>query len=323
MKLLIAGGAGYIGSRLVPALRERGYDVAVIDLLWFGNQLPASVPLKKQDIFALTEQDLKGFEQILFLGGLSNDPMAEFSPAQNFVQNGALPAYLAFIAKKAGVKRLIYASSCSVYGYTEDQLYNEDDPVTCDYPYGISKLQGERAALQLHDKNFSVIALRQGTVCGWSPRMRFELIVNTMVKSALTTGTIIVNNPSIWRPVLDIRDTVSAFLRAVQASYRLSGVFNVTSGNYTVGQVADLVKEELEILDSSRVQLDIRNVQDFRNYKVSIERAKVELGFQPQYSVKEMVADVMQHRADYGDFERDEFYNIRVFKKMAAESVSV
>ncbi len=323
MKLLIAGGAGFIGSRLVPALRERGYDVAVIDLLWFGNQLPPGVPMKQQDIFALTEQDLKGYEQVIFLGGLSNDPMAEFSPSQNFVQNGALPAYLAFIAKKAGVKRLIYASSCSVYGYTEDQLYNEDDPVTCDYPYGISKLQGERAALQLQDKNFSVIALRQGTVCGWSPRMRFDLIVNTMVKSAITTGTIVVNNPSIWRPVLDIRDTVSAFLRAVQASYRLSGVFNVTSGNYTVGQVADLVKEELEILNTSRVQLDIRNVQDFRNYKVSIDRAKVELGFQPQYSIKDMVAEVMQHRPEYGDFERDEYYNIRVFKKLAGIGVAV
>ena len=321
MKLLVAGGAGYVGSRLVPALRERGYNVEVVDLLWFGNHLPPDVPVRKQDIFSLTVDDLKGYDQVVFLGGLSNDPMAEFSPAQNFVQNGALPAYLAFIAKKAGVRRLIYASSCSVYGYTEDQLYNEDDPVTCDYPYGISKLQGERAALQMHDKDFSVIALRQGTVCGWSPRMRFDLIVNTMVKAALTTGTIVVNNPSIWRPVLDIRDTVSGFLRAVQASYRLSGVFNIASGNYTVGQVADLVKEELELLTGARVQLDIRNVQDFRNYKVSCDRAKIELGFQPQYSVKDMVAEVMQNRADYGDFERDEFYNIRVFKKLATETV--
>ena len=254
----------------------------------------------------------------MFLGGLSNDPMAEFSPAQNFVANGALPAYLAFAAKRAGVSRLIYASSCSVYGYTEDQLYTEDDPVTCDYPYGISKLQGERAALQLQDTDFSVISLRQGTVCGWSPRMRFDLIVNTMVKSALTTGVITVNNPSIWRPLLDIRDAVSAFTRAVQASYRLSGVFNVASGNYTVGQVADLVKEELELLTGQRVKLDILNVQDFRNYKVSCERATVELGFRPQYSVKDMVADVMAHRAEYGDFEADNFYNIRVFKQLAA-----
>lgn len=321
MRLLIAGGAGYVGSRLVPALRERGYDVEVIDLLWFGNQLPPDVKVRQRDLFDITEHDLAGFDQVVFLGGLSNDPMAEFSPAQNFVANGALPAYLAFAAKKAGVKRLIYASSCSVYGYTEDQLYTEDDPVTCGYPYGISKLQGERAALQLHDKTFSVIALRQGTVCGWSPRMRFDLIVNTMVRSALTTGVVTVNNPSIWRPLLDIRDGVSAFIRAVQASYTLSGVFNVASGNYTVGQVADLVKEELERETRQRVRLDIKDVQDFRNYKVSCDRAKVELGFQPQYSVKEMVAEIMEHRGEYGDFDQDRFYNIRVFKQLAAARV--
>jgi nucleoside-diphosphate-sugar epimerase len=253
-----------------------------------------------------------------FLGGLSNDPMAEYNPAQNFVANGALPAYLAFTAKRAGVRRIVYASSCSVYGYTEDQLYTEDDPVTCNYPYGISKLQGERAALQLQDAHFSVVSLRQGTVCGWSPRMRFDLIVNTMVKSALTTGVITVNNPSIWRPLLDIRDAVSAFTRAVQASYRLSGVFNVASDNYTVGQVADLVKEELELLTGQQFGLDIRDIQDFRNYKVSCARAAVELGFRPQYSVKDMVADVVAHRAEYGDYERDTFYNIRVFKQLAA-----
>lgn len=318
MKVLVAGGAGYIGSRLVPALRERGYDVDVADLLWFDNHLPADVRVRQVDLFSLTEPDLEGYEQVIFLGGLSNDPMAEYSPAQNFVANGALPAYLAFAAKRAGVRRLIYASSCSVYGYTEDQLYSEDDPVTCNYPYGISKLQGERAALQLQDGTFSVISLRQGTVCGWSPRMRFDLIVNTMVKSALTTGVITVNNPSIWRPLLDIRDAVSAFTRAVQASYRLSGVFNVASGNYTVGQVADLVKEELEQLTGQHVKLDIGNVQDFRNYKVSCDRATVELGFRPQYSVKDMVADVVAHRAEYGDFDRDAFYNIRVFKQLGA-----
>jgi nucleoside-diphosphate-sugar epimerase len=317
MRLLIAGGAGYVGSRLVPALAERGYEVEVIDQLWFGNYLPPDVPVHKRDLFDVTESDLKGFDQLVFLGGLSNDPMAEFSPAQNFVANGALPAYLAFTAKRAGVRRLIYASSCSVYGYTEDQLYGEEDPVTCSYPYGISKLQGERAALQLQDDAFSVIALRQGTVCGWSPRMRFDLIVNTMVKTALTTGTITVNNPSIWRPLLDIRDGAAAFTRAVQASLKLSGVFNVASGNFTVGQVADLVKEELERETGQRVRLDIRNVQDFRNYKVTCDRAKVELGFQPQYAVRDMVADVMAHRAEYGDFEQDRYYNIRVFKRLA------
>lgn len=323
MRILVAGGAGYIGSRLVPSLVEHGYEVDVIDLLWFGNHLPSEIKVLKKSLFECGPSDFEPYEQIIFLAGLSNDPMAEFDPAENFIQNGALPAFLAFTAKKAGVRRLIYASSCSVYGYTLDKLYGEDAPVTCDYPYGISKLQGERAALQLADERFSVISLRQGTVSGWSPRMRFDLIVNTMFKSALTGGVITVNNPSIWRPVFDIRDTVSAFTRAVQANYGLSGVFNVASGNFTVGQVADYVKEEIEELAGRRVGLDIRNITDFRNYKVNIDRARVELGYEPQYSIKSIVQDLYRHRSQFGDFDQDSYYNVRVFKAMARVSSSL
>ena len=169
------------------------------------------------------EADLAGYDQVIFLAGLSNDPMAAYSPARNFVENGALPSYLAFIAKNAGVRRFIYASSCSIYGYTVNELYDEESPATCAYPYGISKLQGERGVSQLNDGDFSTIALRQGTVCGYSPRTRFDLIVNTMFKSAIADGCVTVNNPSIWRPILDVRDTSSAFLRAVQADYGISG----------------------------------------------------------------------------------------------------
>ena len=129
MRILVAGGAGYIGSRLVPALAEHGYSVDVVDLLWFGNRLPPDTKVTERSLIDCTEKELEGYDQVIFLGGLSNDPMAEYSPAENFVQNGAVPAYLAFIAKRAGVKRLIYASSCSVYGYTLDKLYDEDAPV--------------------------------------------------------------------------------------------------------------------------------------------------------------------------------------------------
>jgi nucleoside-diphosphate-sugar epimerase len=167
------------------------------------------------------------------------------------------------------------------------------------------------------DADFSVIALRQGTVCGWSPRMRFDLIVNTMYKTAVSTGLITVNNASIWRPILDIRDCVSAYTRAVQASYTTSGVFNVASDNYTVGQVADYVKDEMEGRTDRRIRLEIRNVKDFRNYKVSCERARVELGYQPRHSIGDIVADLHRHGSEYGDFERDEYYNIRVFKALA------
>ncbi len=252
-----------------------------------------------------------------FSAGLSNDPMAELSPSQNFIMNGALPSYLAFIAKKAGIRRYIYASSCSIYGYTIDKLYDEESPATCSYPYGISKLQGERGVFQLQDDKFSVIALRQGTVSGYSPRMRFDLIVNTMFKTAITEGKVTVTNASIWRPVYDIRDAATAFVRSVQANYSINGVFNVASGNYTVGQVADYVKEEVEALTGKKIKLEIKNIQDFRNYKVTIEKAKTELGFEPQYSIKDIIKELADNQDKFGNYEKDEFYNIRTFKKIS------
>jgi len=318
MRILVAGGAGYIGSKLIPVLLEHGYKVDVVDLLWFGNHLPEDVSVAKKDLFKCQPEDLKDYDQVIFLAGLSNDPMAEFDPSMNFIFNGALPSYTAFIAKKAGVKRFIYASSCSVYGYTVNELYDEDSPVTCGYPYGISKLQGGRGVLQLQDENFSVIALRQGTVCGFSLRMRMDLIVNTMFKFAMTERTITVNNPSIWRPILDIRDAATAYLRAIQADYSLSGVYNVASGNYTVGQVGDMVKYEVEKLEGEKVEIVLKNIEDFRNYKVTIDKARTYLGYQPQHTIENIIEDLYANRACFEDYDNDQFYNIKVFKKINA-----
>src|ERR1700756_1569060 len=245
MKILVAGGAGYLGCALIPRLLERGYAIDVVDLFWFGNHLPSQAGILNKDIFSLKVADLEGYDQVVFLAGLSNDPMAEYSPSKNFIFNAAAPAYLAYISKKAGVKRYVYASSCSVYGYTENELYDENRPAVCAYPYGISKLQGEQAALQLQDDRFSVISLRKGTACGYSPRMRLDLIINTMFKSAMRDRTITVNNPSIWRPILSIEDAATAYIRAIEATGGISGVFNIASGNHTVGEVADLIKGAL------------------------------------------------------------------------------
>ena len=317
MRILVAGGAGYIGSKLIPVLLEHGYKIDVVDLLWFGNHLPQNVSVVKKDLFKCQPEDLKDYDQVIFLAGLSNDPMAEFDPSMNFIFNGALPSYTAFIAKKAGVKRFIYASSCSVYGYTVNELYDENSPVTCGYPYGISKLQGERGVLQLQDENFSVIALRQGTICGYSPRMRLDLIVNTMFKFAMADRKITINNPSIWRPILDIRDAATAYLRAIQADYSLSGVYNIASGNYTVGQVGDMVKYEVEKLVGQRVEIVLKNIEDFRNYKVSIDKAKTYLGYQPRHAIEDIIDDLYENRARFENYDDERFYNIRVFKKVA------
>jgi len=320
MKILAAGGAGYIGSVLIPKIIDRGYDVTVVDLLWFGKHLPEEVKVVKKDIFDLTEKDLEGFDQVIFLAGLSNDPMAEFSPKDNFIQNASAPAYLGYIAKRAGVKRYIYAGSCSVYGYTVNELYDEESPAVSNYPYGISKLQGEYSALQMADKNFSVITFRQGTVSGYSPRMRLDLIVNTMFKSAIHNKEIVINNPSIWRPILSIQDAASAYIRAIEANYDINGVFNIASGNYTVGQVGDLVKDTLEKELQMDIKLTIKNIQDYRNYKVSFDKAARVLSYKPMNDIENIVESLLENLEKFNDFENPNYYNISVFKGLKGAS---
>ena len=317
MKILIAGGAGYIGSALVPPLLDRGYKVTVVDLLWFGNQLPKNVKVIQKDVMKLSQQELSGFDQVIFLAGLSNDPMAEFSPSQNFVYNAAAPALLGYLSKKAGVRRYIYAGSCSVYGYTVNRLYDENSPTISNYPYGISKLQGEQAVMQMEDENFSVISLRQGTVSGYSPRMRLDLVVNAMFKSAILEQVISVNNPAIWRPVLSIKDAVKAYIRAIEAQEDISGIFNIASGNFTVGEIGDLVKRGVEENLGIKIKLTIKDMKDFRNYKVSSEKAINVLSFKPSQDINSIVKNLELNLEKYKDFNNSNYYNIQVFKKIA------
>jgi nucleoside-diphosphate-sugar epimerase len=318
LKILIAGGAGYVGSVLVPKLLDRGYEVDVVDLFWFGNHLPAETGIITKDIFDISVKDLEPYQQVVFLAGLSNDPMAEYSPSENFIFNAAAPAYLAYTAKKANVKRYVYASSCSVYGYTDNELFDETRPVSSSYPYGISKLQGEQAVMNLVDDNFSVISLRKGTISGYSPRMRFDLIVNTMFKNGVRNREITVNNPSIWRPILTIEDATNAYIRSIEASERLSGIFNVASGNYTVGEVGDLVKMAIEEELGLRVQLTIHHKKDFRNYKVSIQKAETTLSFHPNYDVKSIVKSLIEHMGEFSDWDNPQYYNIDTLKQLQA-----
>jgi len=316
MRLLIAGGAGYVGSVLIPRLIERGYKVDVVDLFWFGNHLPRQAGILNKDIFHLTVEDLEPYDQVIFLAGLSNDPMAEYSPSKNFIFNAAAPAYLGYIAKIAKVKRYIYACSCSVYGYTENELYDETRAVSSSYPYGISKLQGEQAVMQLVDDKFSVISLRKGTISGYSPRMRLDLIINTMFKTAMRDRTITVNNPSIWRPILSIEDAATAYIRAVETNQKISGIFNIASGNYTVGEVADLIKSAVEERLSLRISLCIKHIQDFRNYKVSVEKAANVLSFHATGNVKSIVGNLIDNREQLQDWDNPAYSNFQTFKQI-------
>ncbi|MES2087650.1 MAG: SDR family oxidoreductase [Patescibacteria group bacterium] len=321
-KILVAGGAGYVGSRLVPKLLQEGHKVTVLDLLWFGNNLPKSVPVIKKDVFDIDVESLKGFDQVIFLAGLSNDPMAEFSPSQNFIYNGAAPAYLAYVAKLAGVGRFIYASSGSVYGFTDNKPLHEEDVATSLYPYGISKRKGEFGVMYFQDENFSVISLRKGTISGWSPRMRFDLIVNTMYMKAQTIGKITVNNPGIWRPILTIADAVDAYVLAVSAPLSVSGIFNISSGNFTVGEVGEKIRKHFAEKHGKKLEVEVKNVPDKRNYKVLIDKAKKILGFKPKGSIESILEELDENIGPKFSFSAEKYYNILVFKKNAQKKKS-
>jgi nucleoside-diphosphate-sugar epimerase len=316
MRIFIAGGAGYIGTVLSPRLAARGYHVTVADLAWFGNHLPSDIPLVRKDILEITEDDLAGFDVVIFLAGLSNDPMAEFSPVLNYVHNAAAPANLAYLAKRAGVSRFIFASSCSVYGFTEDELWDEDSPTVTAHPYGISKLQAEAGVRHLEDDSFSVICLRKGTVSGYSPRMRLDLVINTMFKTALQDGRITVNNPSIWRPILSIQDAASAYVRAVEASPSVSGTFNIASENTTLGALADQILITLNQKLDLRPELQILEKADVRNYKISGDRARVQLGFKPTFGVQDIVEDLIANRGAFVDMDNPAYFNIATFRTL-------
>lgn len=174
--------------------------------------------------------------------------------------------------------------------------------------------------MYLADDNFSVIALRKGTACGYSPRMRFDLILNTMFKCAVREKRITVNNPSIWRPIVSTEDAANAYIRAIEASEKISGVFNIASGNYTVGEAADLVRSAVEEMLGIRVNLEIKHVRDLRNYKVSIQKAENVLSFHPNNNVKSIIESLVQNMDKFQDWDNPLYYNILTLKGLDAKN---
>ena len=314
--ILIVGGAGYIGTRLSNHLFDLRYKIHVIDNFWFGDKLNPNISKEKKSLWDIKPAELTTYDAIMFLAGLSNDPMAMFRPDLNFIENSSAPMYLAFIAKEAGVKRFVCASSCSVYGFTKNKTLNEGSLVKPAYAYGISKLQCERGLETLEDENFKPIIFRKGTVGGWSPKMRYDLVVNTMLKSAFTTQKIVVNNPKIWRPLIDIRDVIQGYQKALEADLNVSGVYNLSGGNMTIGQLGEAIHGELKNRGYV-VDLVINENNDVRNYKVTTEKIEDELGFKSQFTPLDSLAEILDNMDPLSyNFDSDEYSNITTFQKV-------
>lgn len=312
MRVLVTGGAGYIGSVLVPILIERGYQVRVVDIGLFGTRhLPPEAELIAADVVNADQEWLDGVEAVIHLAGLSNDPMADFSPRLNYLYNAASTAIMAHAAKSAGVNRFIFASTCSVYGLNDSTEVDESQAVTPHFPYAVSKLMAERALLCLADESFHPIILRKGTVVGWSPRMRYDLAANVMVKTALTEKKIVIHNPSLWRPFIDVRDVAVAYLRALDADESLSGIFNIARDNFTIGRLADAVAATLKE-SGICVPVEIHRRQDFRSYRVSLRKAQEMLDFRAAHSMEESVRAVLDHvlAKEQADFDNLIYTNV-------------
>ena len=317
MKILVTGGAGYIGSVLVPELVKEGHEVKVVDLLWFGNKLSPDVEVIQKGIQDIKEKELRGTDAVIHLAGLTNDPMAEYNPLQNYVINAAQTAYLAQKAKECKVERFIYASTCSVYGFTgADKFSVEDDNPSPQFPYGISKLMAERSLLALTDIYFGVVILRKGTVGGYSPRMRYDLVVNTMVKSALKTGKLVVRTASLWRPIVDIQDVCEAYKLALKEEPW--GIFNIIERNYTIKELGLTIANAMEEAGKPKPFVEIYENLDLRNYKASGQKAKDYLGFSPEFTVKDTVKELIERidEGECGDFDNPNYYNIEIMKKL-------
>src|SRR5579859_2186559 len=228
-RILIAGGAGYVGSVLVRALLQRGYVVRVLDQLYYGDRgvrdILQDIELVQQDMRTVSSSIMEGVESVINVGGFSNDPMADYDPQANYEMNVLAALHLANLCKQHGIQRYLFASSCSIYdtihsAETIDEQANFDETSPVDPPsiYACSKLEAEKRLLELVDQQFCPVILRKGTIYGYSPRMRYDLVLNAFVKNALKTSNIqLYNTGDVWRPLLGIEDAVQAYLLCLEA----------------------------------------------------------------------------------------------------------
>lgn len=322
--VLLVGGAGYVGSVLASELLERGYAVRILDRLYFGDHGLAEfrdrVELIVGDMRSLPDGALDGIEAVVNVGGLSNDPTAEFNPRANYEMNTTASVALAEACRREGVRRYIYASSCSVYDRgvideSRDVVVDETCDVDPPGAYASSKLAAEQQLLPLASEELCVAVLRKATLFGFSPRMRYDLVLNTFVKDALHKGRISLHyGGEMWRPLTDVRDAARAYIALLRAEPgRINGhTFNVVYQNFRISELALRVREALASLD---IPLEIETdytYRGIRNYRVSGRKLFEELKLQPSLTVEESVRDMVENiqRYKYTDFDNPRYYNI-------------
>jgi len=298
---LVTGGAGYIGYELCRQLVERGDRVRVLDRFFFGRNVPEglqSVEFIAGDVRALDERWFDGIDAVSHLAGLSNDPTAEYNTQANWEMNAVATERLAQACKRAGIGRLVFGSSASIYDGLGPGMYDEEAEVKPRGAYSLSKKFAEEKLLQAADERFSPVILRQGTVYGYSPRMRFDLVVNTFVKDAAVFGKLFLHGGGWqWRPLVDVSDVARAHLACFDAPRESvhAEIFNVMQENYQIRELAMLVKGSLELrMTHRRVELEETPLPKIvRDYRMSNAKMTQRLGFTPGVTVLESIDNML------------------------------
>jgi len=319
--ILVTGGAGYIGCVAVRQLLDKGEAVRVFDKLYFGDEGLAEVrdkiELVQGDIRTFDPAVLDGCDAVLHLAGLSNDPTAEFNPKANEEINTRGTEIVAKACKAKGIRRFINASTCSIYDlgfYAPDFLRDEDSEVRPRAAYAVSNYEAERLLLELADDRFCPVILRQGTVYGWSPRMRYDLVVNTFVRDAIAKGCLTVHcGGEMWRPLVDVTDLCRVYIACVEApDEKVHGkVFNVVGKNYRILELAHWVREALKPVKRVEIEVDYTTYKT-RSYRVSGERIESVLGVKPLVGVKDSVEQMLRNIDENHqmDLYNPRYYNI-------------
>lgn len=327
-RVLVTGGAGYIGAVLVPMLVERGYDVRVLDRLYWGTDPLASVlhdiELVEGDVRDLPSGLLDGIDSVVHLAGLSNDPTAEFAPVANWKMNAEATQVLAAACAAKGIQRFTFGSSCSVYDSLPSGIvYDEDAALTPRGAYASSKAQAEVYLREATGPGFQPTILRQGTVYGVSPRMRYDLVVNTFVRDAMRKQRLMLHGGGLMhRPLVDIRDVAEAHVHCLEAPLEAVGgrTFNVLHTNLQIVAVAAAVQGEfagrgIDVLVESAPVPPI-----VREYQCANDRLAAATGFTPGRALEQVLPELIEFAENgHDDFDNPRYYNIDWMTPMRAE----